>query len=192
MIIPKENKIIAEIVTDAFGGQPQIIRHEDDENNSIIDILSVADKPSNGVKSYSTIGLNAYEIMEISDGTPLSVEFVGACCSEYDYFSNIIATCAFNVINSEFSCYPGEVYKDVVQMYYGKLSMKHVMFFPPFLWDDKLETIDFKYNKTAWLLVVPISDKELKFLNENDSDSLGNIFEEQQIDIFDLNRKSVI
>jgi len=40
--------------------------------------------------------------------------------------------------------------------------------------------------------MVPISDAELEFLEKNGSEALENKFIEQQIDIYDLGRNSVI
>ncbi|WP_376749287.1 suppressor of fused domain protein [Anaerospora hongkongensis] len=40
-------------------------------------------------------------------------------------------------------------------------------------------------------MAVPISDKEFEYAIEHGTDALENLFEEVQIDIFDLKRKSV-
>jgi competence protein ComGC len=55
-----------------------------------------------------------------------------------------------------------------------------------------LKTQEFPTKKVAWLLAVPISDKEKDFLTENGSDALESLFEEKQIDIFELDRKSIV
>ena len=69
--------------------------------------------------------------------------------------------------------------------------MQHILFIPPFLWEDKLTTLSFNDKKIAWLLVIPISEKELEYAKKHGTDALENLFEEYQIDIFDLKRKSV-
>jgi hypothetical protein len=46
------------------------------------------------------------------------------------------------VINSGWVCEPGEIFADVLKMYAASGTMKHMAFFPPFLWEGKLETLD--------------------------------------------------
>jgi hypothetical protein len=65
------------------------------------------------------------------------------------------------------------------------------MFFPPFLWED-LKTMEFDGVKVAWLMAIPISESEYQFAIENTTDKLGELFEENDIDYFDLNRKPVV
>lgn len=191
MGISTENKTIAKAVFDVFGGKPKVIKYWDDKKENSVDILSCSDRPYQGVTSYSTIGLSGYSIGYTSKDIPLSVEIVGACASSFDKFPNILASCAFNIINSKFTCYPGAIYQNVVSLYKSVSPMKHILFTPPFLWEDRLKTLDLSDKKVAWLLVVPISDEEFKYVRENGNDALESLFEEQQIDIFDLNRNSV-
>lgn len=191
IIIPKENKIVADLAVKAFGGKPKIVSHVHDIKENEIDILSVIDKPFSNVTSYSTIGLNAYEVMTLENNVPLSVEIVGACFTKYHKFSNVLATCAFNIINSKLKCSFGEVFNDVIKLYYPRLSMKHVLFCSPFLWENKLTTIEFEFNKTAWLFALPISQRELEFLDRQGAERFLETMEMENIDVFNLNRESV-
>lgn len=154
-------------------------------------MLSCNDRPYDGVTSYSTIGLSGHSIDQTVDNLPLRVEIVGACASGYECFPNILGSCAFNIINTKFTCYPGAIFQNVVKYYIPDSPMKHILFTPPFLWEDKLTTINFDDKKVAWLLAVPISDKEFEYAKKYGTDALENLFEEHQIDIFDLKRKSV-
>lgn len=63
---------------------------------------------------------------------------------------------------------------------------------PPFLWEGQLQTIDFSDKKVAWLLAVPISEKEYLFAQQNGSNKLEDLFEQNEIDIFDIKRDSVL
>ena len=191
MSVSNENKIIAKAAFDAFGGKPSVTKYWDDKNESSIDILSCGDRPYNGVTSYSTIGLSSYSIGYTTDSTPLRVEIVGACASGYDCFRNILASCAFNIINTKFKCYPGAIFENVVEFYMHDSLMRHILFVSPFLWEDRLKTLNFEDKKVAWLLAVPISEEEFKYAKDKGTDALEELFEEEQIDIFNLNRKSV-
>jgi hypothetical protein len=57
--------------------------------------------------------------------------------------------------------------------------------------NDDLTTLELEGKTVAWLLGVPISDGERSFAEENGGDALEALFEEHQIDIFDLTRPSV-
>lgn len=109
----------------------------------------------------------------------------------YEYYPNVLATCAFCVINSNFSIFHREVFRDIIKMYYPESEMKHILFVSPFLWED-LKTLDFQNKKVAWLLAVPISENEYRFAQKKGKNSLEHLFEQKEIDIFDVERKSII
>ncbi|HBF37741.1 MAG TPA: hypothetical protein DDW50_10505 [Firmicutes bacterium] len=192
MSVSNGNKVIAKATLDAFGGKPIVTKYWDDKKESSIDMLSCVDRPYQGITAYSTIGLSEYSIGFISEEIPLRIEIVGACASRFDYFANVLSSCAFNVINTKFTCNPGTIFPKVIGLYKPSSLMQHIFFMSPFLWDDKLKTLQLTERKVAWLLAVPISDKEFTYAKENETDALQNLFEEHQIDIFDLDRRSVI
>ena len=186
-----ENKMIAKVALDVFGGEPTVFQYWDDNDISDIDILSVANRPTDGISIYSTLGLSDYSIDYSLENKLLRVEIVGVCATIYEEFANVIATCAFCVINSDYSIAPGEVFPDILKMYFPSSDMKHILFVPPFLWED-LKTMDLPTKNVAWLLAVPISEKEYQFACEKGSDLLEELFEQKKIDIYDLERKSVL
>ncbi|MEI5907330.1 suppressor of fused domain protein [Bacillus spongiae] len=191
MSISNENKIIAKSALEALGGKPSVSKYWDENNVSNIDMLSTINRPYDGITSYSTIGLSDHSIEFTVEATPLRIEIVGASDNEYDLFPNVLATCSFCIINSKFSVSPGQVFHDVVSMYYPDMEMKHILFVLPFLFEG-LRTLDFPNKKVTWLLAVPISENEYLFAQENGTDSLEDLFEQEDIDIFDLERKSIL
>lgn len=191
MTVTKANKIIARTALEAFGGKPSVSKYWDENNVSNIDILSTIDRPYEGVTSYSTIGLSDYSIGYSVDEKPLRVEIVGASATMFELFPNILSTCAFNIINTKFPITHGEIFKGVVRMYYPDSEMEHVLFTSPFLW-EKLNSLDFIDKKVTWLLAVPISTKELLFAEREGTEALEDLFEEKDINIFDISRNSVI
>ncbi|MCR8858481.1 suppressor of fused domain protein [Bacillus pseudomycoides] len=192
MGISNESKIIAKSALKAFGSNPVVSKYWDDNSISNIDILSTRDRPCEGVTSYSTIGLYMHSIGRSIDEKSLRVEIVGASATTYNNYTNVLATCAFCLINSKMSIYPGQIFLDVLKFYYPNSEMKHMFFVPPFLWEDQLQTIDFPDKKVAWLLAVPISEKEYLFAQQNGSTKLEDLFEQNEIDIFDIERESVL
>lgn len=191
MSISNENKIIAKSALHAFGDKPSVSKYWDDNNANNIDMLSTVNRPFDGVTSYSTIGLSDYSIELTVEEKTFRVEILGASATDYEQFPNILASCAFCIINSKFSVSPGKVFKDIIKMYYPNSEMEHVLFMSPFLWDD-LKTLEFPNKKVAWLLAVPISEKEYLFAQEKGTDSLEELFEQEDIDIFDLERESIL
>src|SRR5699024_7697704 len=89
-------------------------KYWDDKNISNIDILVATDRPGDGITSYSTIGLSDYSIGYSVDEKPLRVEIVGSSATIFEYFPNILSTCAFNIINTNLSIFHGEIFKGII------------------------------------------------------------------------------
>lgn len=188
--VSEQNKLIARTVADVFGKKPSVSRYWDAKNKSHVDILVCNNTPSENINSYSTVSLSDFQIGLVDD-RHFGVELVTACSSSFTEMPNIVATCAFNVINSDYSIEPGITFPNVIDMYDTNLTMKHVLFVPPFLWEKKFETLILEQKTVTWLMLVPISESELKFAEQYGSSSLEKIFETEQINVFDLNRNPV-
>lgn len=193
-----ENKTLARTVARVFGGSPRVTRFWDDNHKSWVDILACSDHRP-GVTAFSTLGLSDHPLYKDGAEYPARLEIVGACVSKFaaactrrhQGFDNAISTAAFCIINSRWFCYPGAIFPDVVAMYKLSKTMKHLLFVPPFLWEDDLKTLDLGKKKVSFLLAAPISEAEYVFAQQKGSDLLEEVFERTNIDIFDLNRKSV-
>ncbi|WP_438347722.1 suppressor of fused domain protein [Paenibacillus sp. FA6] len=192
MEVTNQMKDIAKLLGNINGGRPRISRFYDDNKLNSIDVVVMDNKPDLHETTFATIGLCNYNIGYFVDGKPLRVEFIGACIDEYNQFGNILSTCAFNIINSDYSCSPGTIYPNVVKMYYPEFTLKHVMFVSPFLWDESLKPFDFEDKHVSWLQAIPISDAEYTYVEENGNEALENLFEQSDVDILDLNRVSVL
>ncbi|WP_066064283.1 suppressor of fused domain protein [Neobacillus soli] len=190
MSVSEENKYLAKAALNSFEGKPSAFKYWDDNNKSSVDILSCDDNNEHGVLSFSTIGLSDFSIGYEENKVPIRVELVGA--SDFDCFPNVLATCAFNIINSKFDCSFGSIFKDVVKMYLPESPMKHILFLSPILWKDKLKTIKFEKKQVAWLMAIPISEEEMNYADKNGVKALEELFEENQINVFDLERRSEI
>ncbi len=189
--ITESNRTIAQTAADVFDGEPRLHRFYDDDRKSHVDILQCADVPEKGVTSYSTVGLSDAPLFLDGEEYPTRLELVGACASEFENFANVLATSAFNVINTHWFCAPGMIYPEVFAMYQPEGPMRHVLFVPPFLWED-LRTLTLPDKTVAWLLAIPISEAEMQFAEEHGPDKLEDLFVEKQIDIYDFERLSVL
>lgn len=190
--IADSSRVVAKTAAAAFGGTPRITRFWDDDHHNSVDILSCEDGPQLGVTAYSTVGLSEWPLHYGAEEHHTRLEVVGACGSGFQGYDNALATTAFNIINSSWFCYPGAVYPDVLSLYGSSPTMKHFLFVVPFLWEDELPTLELEHRSIAWLLALPISNEERSFVESNSSDELEELFQERQIDIFDLARPSVV
>lgn len=188
----EQHKTIAKTIAKAFGGTPKVFRYHDDNNENSVEVTSCTDRPWNDVVSYSTVRLSDHSIDLTAGDMPLRVELIGACSKEFGLFPNILATCAFNVINTNFPCHPGAIYPNVVRFYMPESPLRDILLVSPFLWDDKLSSIQFTDKTVAWLMIIPISEAESAYANKHGSDALEALFERHQINVIDLMRASII
>jgi len=95
-------------------------------------------------------------------------------------------------MNSEWFAAPGVIFPECVSMHISDASMAHVLFVPPFLWGERLTTLTVGERQVAWLLAVPISSEERALAESKGAEALELALEEAQIDLFDVNRDSVV
>lgn len=187
----ESNELIARTAAAVFGGSPKVVAYGDESEGSSIDILSCADTPRVGATSYATVGLSDHPLYKGDEEYPVRVEFVGTCNTSFAHFANVLSTAAFNIINSRWFCHPGAIFPGIVGMYDASLTMKHLLFVPPFIWTPDLKTLKLEDKTVAWLMAVPISEAEYRFAEENSTDDLEVVFEEKEIDPVDIKRPSV-
>ncbi|NFN93489.1 suppressor of fused domain protein [Clostridium botulinum] len=184
------NKIIAKKELEVIGGKPKVFRYWDEKEKKSIDIMSCIDRPYTGVMSCATIGLSEYDIGMLSDNKKLRLELLGACDVTEELFPNIVSTTAFEITERD-NCGYGHIIPNVIQQYIYDCEMKHVYLVNPFLWNG-FKSIEFEDRKVAWLLIIPISNEEKDYALVNGWNALETKFEEADIDIFNLRRKSIV
>jgi hypothetical protein len=172
--------------------KPPISRYWDENEKSSVYILEAADCPQRGVTSYATIGLSDHPLMFKGKEFDTRVELVGACSSSFAGFANLLSTAAFCVINSGWFCAPGIIFPDIVSIYKSSKTLSDIYFAHPFLWGDRLKSTLIGDRQLAWLLAVPVSKEETAFAQSHGPEQLEALFEERNIDIYDLNRATVV
>jgi antitoxin YqcF len=188
-----ENRELAAMVATAFGhARPHVRRYWDDAESHHIDIAQVTDSPAPGTTSHGTLGLSDYPLIENGAEYPVRCELVGTCASAFDFFPNILATSAFNIMTRQWFAAPGRIFPDVVAMYYPSFHVRHVMFCDPFPWDEDLTTAEFPAKTVAWLLAVPVTEAERDYALSSGPHALVEVFVREQMDLFDLKRPSVV
>jgi len=191
--VTDDNKMIAKQLLQAFGGRPDVFRYWDEHKENSLDVLSCKDRPYEGVTAYSTIGLSGYELDPLPDGTQLHLEIAAVCDSRYTWFSNALLAMSFDVIQARYGFAPGLVFQNVLADYAEGVEMRHVLFVPAFFWEELRAPLALGGGKqVTWLYAMPISDREHAFAAQQGAGELGNLFQSHAINMFDLNRKSVV
>lgn len=192
MNVSADNKTIAKTLANALGLNPSVRRYRDDINELDLALFSCTDPIDANVQFYGTVGLSDYPTYQDGKEFPTRVEVLGAAYKEAEYFPNVLSTIGFYSIREKFFCSPGSVLPNAVKMYDEQSLLPHILFSPPYLWEDKLQTLRFDTKTVAWVLAVPISENELRYKEEHGTAALEQLLEENEVDIFDLHRKSVV
>lgn len=183
---------IFNLLHQAIGMTPKVLKYYADGNSADIDIYLGVDRPDVEITTYSTIGLSDYPIgLSTQEGKTIRVEFISMCKSESEYYGNILASCAFNIINDNYTCKPGIVYPNIITKYYNNSVMKHMYFTSPFSWPT-LQKIEDDDKVVLWLLAIPISDEEFDYLHENGIERFEELLESHDIKYYDINRQSIL
>lgn len=181
-------KLTEEIVSEERGFSD----YWDEKNEQSVILFHSLNSPQQGVDTYSTVGLSSFPLMREGKETSVRTEIIGACGADFKKFDSIIATAAFCVINSGWFCAPGVIFPNIVSMYDASETLTDLYFCPPFLWEGRLSGLTIAEKKIAWLLAVPIARAEANFASHFGPAELEILFQKFDIDIFDLNRESVI
>lgn len=184
------NKRVAQELVKIIGGNPQIFRYYDEAEVKYVDIFCSKNVPQKGLQSCATIGLNNSDINLVNGERELRVEILGACDIRIDCFENILTTVAFEIMDRH-KCYPGYIIENVIPLYIPDSDMKHLLLVTPFVWENT-ETIVLDDRFITWLQIVPISENEYRHAMLNGVNELVDLFEEKNIDIFDIYRESVV
>lgn len=125
---------LAKTAVAAFGGTPRVQRFYNQDESHSIDILICAEAPSEPFTTYSTLGV--YEAPNMLDDNDVRVELAGvAPTTEADY-PNMLATAASFVQQEHWLAAPGVTFPALVREYGLSDSLEHVLWVPPFPWDD--------------------------------------------------------
>jgi len=194
MEVSQDNIKIAQFVAKAIGFKPQVYPYWDNDKTLSIDILDVEDPINKLVKFYCTIGVsdspNLINLKEEKQNIPVEILF--SAYSKFKKAPNILASSSFYLMKNRWYIQPGTVFKDIVNDYYPTSEMKHLLFTRPFLWYDKLSELQLETKKINWLFMIPVSQKELEYKLNKNTEKLENLLQEKEIDIFDLERRSVL
>lgn len=194
----QENKNIFSHIQHVFGADNIFTGIVDDNDQYLVDVISADNCPEPGVISHSTIMTSDYPLMRNGEEYPVRLELLGAAHKRFRRkkgdFRYVLATASFFIMKNKWFCAPGMVFARMLDYYNLSRTLHHLLFVPPALWDNHFNTVlDLGSKRVTWLLAVPISDAEAQLVHEQQSsEQLEALLERYEVDIFDLNRRSVV
>ncbi|GEN69618.1 suppressor of fused domain protein [Chryseobacterium rhizosphaerae] len=175
----------------------KIVEHIENHIGEITNAINITDKkyditislheqtPFDGVRTYSTLGLNRYFI-------GYYFEFIFVC--ENKFSKNEIAS--FLTSFSEFLIEQNKGVKqgDVISFDFtitSETKMNSLYFTLPFYFDENLQQLDLDERSVIFPLIVPVYYDEAQLIREKGWNSFEEFLEENEIDnLWDLNRES--
>lgn len=186
---PPFERDLGRAIRAAFGAETKVVRFGDDNGIDDCFIVSGANCPVEGVTSYGSVGL--CRTTQRAGTADVKVEIVAACASGTPHIDNLVASCVFESVKNGANIVYGAHISDIIVQYGVTRTLRHVTFVAPFLWRG-LNKLDVNGQAVLCLLMLPISDAEKNYLESHGIDALEAIFNDQQIDIYDINRASVV
>jgi len=175
-----------------FDVKISVKRHWDEPERSHIDVFYANDVPEKGLTTYVTLGLQETPVLKKKVKGGIRTEVMGICRTNVKDFPNAVSTAAFCVINSKWELFPGKIYPDVIGMYKMSRTMRHVLFVPPIPWDRELGKVNIRQREIHLLSMIPISEAEYVYAEENGADALEDLLDANHIDYMDINRPSCV
>lgn len=183
-------KHLAKTAAAAFGGTPRVQRFYNQDESHSIDILISVETPFEPFTTYSTLGV--YETPNMLDDNDVRVELAGVAGSTDDDYPNMLATAASFVQQEHWLAAPGVTFPGLVREYGLSEHLDHVLWVPPFPWDD-LHRVEVSPELIVhWLLAVPIAESERRFLLDEGYPALEQLFEQRQVEYYDLQREPLV
>lgn len=176
-----------------FGGELTVQAFLDEGEQRSIDILSTEDSVEPGVRSISTVGLSEHSLLH-TDGTEFltRVELCVGAPADQELWKNAVASAAFFMMQSRKIVAPGTVIEHIFSDYIEHPAMPHVYLTAPFLWGEQaFPELVFEGVRINWLQCMALYESERLYIASAGDSAFEDLLEEQNVDIFDLNRQAV-
>ena len=170
------------------GDTIRAIRHHHDTEERSIDIF-ISENSEGSVAA--TIGIMDYD-QSAGGGEPLATEVVVDARGPVPYVSNVAATIAFYIMREGWKVRPDNTFLDVIELYAPKLQVRHVLFVPPYQWEDGMTRVTLSDRTIYPLLAVPITDGELDLIERDGAAALTGLWERSSTDMLDWTREGVV
>jgi hypothetical protein len=155
-----------------------------------IDLFSASDAPRPGTTTFATIGLSDTR-NSVGKGLNTPTELVAVGASPSDLPARTLATVSFDHLTAGVTLAVGVAVPGAIGRNESGAVLPHAFLTDAFLWDD-LSRLEVGGTTVQALLVVPISDAELRLFESEGPAALDARFEEREIDVADWGRPSVV
>ena len=169
------------------GDPVKVFSHYDEGEKNVIHIFT--SENAEGIVA-ATVGVMDYD--QARPGKPpLATEILLDARGRPCEVANVVATIAFCIMKDGWKVAPGITFPDVVAMYAPDLQVKHILFVPPFQWEDGMTRVTLSDRTIFPLLAVPITDGELRLVERQGEDELTERWERLSTDVLDWSREGV-
>lgn len=188
-------KTMCNALKETLGGEQRPFSYQEPDAEHKLDILFAKNSPSRNYLTASTLGLvnrtTGYKDSE--SGRNIRAEIIMSSYGGTDMIGKILTTTGVGIFNAEIMYGYGTALKGVLEDYLPDSDMKHLFLMnPPPIWEKKFTVSELENDLITFLYALPISQAELEFMSENGIEALQDRFVEANIDMFDLERKSIM
>ena len=167
-------------------GDVKVTSFSDETENNTLDIFE--SKNGEGIV-VATIGVMEVE-QEVSPNRRVFTEIIMDTRGGDDCVSNVLSTIGFYIVKDRWKVAPGVVFENMVEMYNPDLEVKHIMFVPPFQWEEGMSKVALSNKIIFPLLAVPITQKEHEVIKSNGAGALETLWESKGTDVLNWGRAS--
>jgi antitoxin YqcF len=183
-------RAVATAARAGFGGSCDGHRYYDRDESHSVDIVRCVGAPTEGYAIQSTISLHLHP--NLLDGKDVRTELAAVADVKIEAMANVLSTAAFFVIKNNWLAAPGVVFPEILEGYDLPTSMEHVLWYPPFPWEQLSATMVSPDLTVHWLLGIPIYDSERRHLEHYGYFELEKLFDRKRVPFFDLTRQPVV
>lgn len=169
------------------GNSIKVSRHYDEGERNAIAIFT--SESAEGIAA-ATVGLMDYD-QGGGAGPPLATEILLDARGRPCDVANVVGTIAFCIMKDGWKVAPGVTFPDVVAMYAPELQVKHILFLPPYQWGSGMSRVTLGDRTILPLLAVPITESELRLIEQQGADELTDRWARLSTDVLDWAREGV-
>lgn len=189
--VTPHHRAIADYLSDAFEGSIKVMLQTYHDGLSV-NVLVSAPTEGSGLLCCSTIGLSDRELVLEDEPMGFGVELCGALYAEETPFVEMLADIAHEVQAGEWAIALGTILPDVIEPYFPGTKMQHLLLVHPFCWDENFGLFEQDGRRTVWLQIIPISESEYQFAEDQGVEALEDRLESAGVDVLDLLRDPVV
>ena len=182
-----DNRKIAKHSRDFIGGDPSVFEYVNENADKAIDIMKCSGGFLSDYDVFVSIGLSNVDIGLSIESKKLEIEIIAVCRKNDKNWDNILAYTVFDIMDNTVLTY-GSVVQNAVSAY-KDTELKHALLLSPFCFSG-YKPYSNSNEIVSWLMIVPISDSELKFINDNGISAFESLLDDT-FDFTDLRRKTV-